>query len=82
MKSHFDPQMSVLSNAEVDRLVAYTVKHGGPAGVTKDELRQVVEWAVEARINAVLLERMLTGEISALFRDGEILFGIPSSVKS
>ena len=65
-------ERSVLTDDEVARLLVNFLRSHGPA--TEDECCEVIKWAGQARIDSVLLQRALTGEIALGLVDGEVTF--------
>jgi hypothetical protein len=66
--------MEVFNDEEVAMIVhaAVSVRKDG---ITEDELRKIVEWACDARLNAVLLDQVLRGAVApGLSADGELTF--------
>ena len=69
--------MKVLSDDEVERLLLHTLKNAGPLGIAEDDVSAIYHWAVLARVGAVLLDKVLSGDVLAGVRDGEVVFGLP-----
>jgi hypothetical protein len=69
----------VLSQREVEQVMLSALRASARAGVeglTEGEMARAVQWAHEARIMAVLLSKVLSGQVGAYPVDGEMTFGL------
>jgi hypothetical protein len=67
--------IKVLSDDEAACLLK-NVLNSCPTGATEQELGGVMNWAIRARLNSVLLEKALAGEVQLSLRDGEVTFSL------
>jgi hypothetical protein len=67
----------IISDDELAVLLQQAMSHA-PEGLTTEQLELVLAWATEARLNAVLLERCLSGDCQVSLKNGEVSFSTPA----
>lgn len=65
---------NVLSQAERMTLLHGALRGVAPDSLTTEQLARVVAWAEQARIDGILLDRILAGEVIATFKRGDVVF--------
>lgn len=72
----------LMSDEELAGLLQNAIETSGSKGLHEDDMQVLVEWATGVRMEALMLELAISGEVRIGVEDGEPVFIHPDQVRT